>query len=131
MQTLALSSPAKLNLRLDVIGKRSDGYHNLLMLMERIDLEDQIEMSTIERGITVSCDDATIPEGEGNIVFKALKEILAYSSRNVGLDVKIKKRIPIAAGMGGGSSNAATVIKGANQLLKLKLPKEKLMMIGA
>ncbi|MFO1518366.1 MAG: 4-(cytidine 5'-diphospho)-2-C-methyl-D-erythritol kinase [bacterium] len=131
MQTLTLSSPAKLNLRLDVLGKRNDGYHDLLMVMDRVTLEDEIEMKVVERGITVTCDDQTVPEGESNIAFRAIKEILAYSSRNIGVEVKIKKRIPVAAGMGGGSSNAATVIKGVNHLLKLKLPREKLMMIGA
>ncbi len=131
MQSLTLSAPAKLNLRLDVLGRRSDGYHELLMLMERIALEDEIEIRVMERGILVTCDDPAVPEGEKNIAYRAVKEILAYSSRNVGIEVHIKKRIPLASGMGGGSSNAATVIKGVNQLLKLKLPREKLMMIGA
>jgi 4-diphosphocytidyl-2-C-methyl-D-erythritol kinase len=131
MQSLSLSSHAKLNLRLDVLGKRSDGYHELLMLMERVTLSDEIEMKMVERGIAVTCDHSGVPEGEENIAFRAVKEILAYSSRNVGVEVRIKKNIPVASGMGGGSSNAATVIKGLNQLLKLKLPREKLMVIGA
>src|SRR5262245_18410737 len=131
MQPLSLSSPAKLNLRLDVLGKRSDGYHELLMLMERVDLSDELEIKVVEKGITVTCDDAAVPEGEANIAFRAVKEILAYSSRNVGVEIKITKKIPVASGMGGGSSNAAAVIKGLNQLLKLKLPREKLMTIGA
>ncbi len=131
MQSLSLSAPAKLNLRLDILGKRPDGYHDLLMIMDRIDLCDEVELRVIERGINVFCDDKTIPEGEANIAYRAVKEILAYSSRNVGVEVHIQKRIPIASGMGGGSSNAAAVIKGVNQLLKLKLPREKLMIIGA
>ncbi len=131
MQSLSLTSPAKLNLRLDVIGKRSDGYHDLLMLMERVNLSDEIEIQIVERGINVTSDHEALPTGEGNIVYKAAKEILAYSSRNVGANIHIKKRIPISAGMGGGSSNAATVIKGINEILKLRLPREKLMFIGA
>lgn len=131
MQTQLLSAPAKLNLRLDVLKKRSDGYHDLLMLMVCLNLYDEIEFKIVERGILVTCDDKAVPEGEGNIVYRAVKEILAYSSRNVGVEVHIRKRIPVAAGMGGGSSNAAAVIKGLNQLLKLKLPREKLMIIGA
>ncbi len=131
MQTLSLSSPAKLNLRLDVLGKRSDGYHDLLMVMERINLADEVELKVVERGIIVTCDEGTIPEDESNIAYKAAKEILAYSSRNVGVEIHIKKKIPIASGMGGGSSNAAAVLKGLNHLLKLKLPREKLMAIGA
>lgn len=131
MQSISLSSPAKLNLRLDVLGKRSDGYHDLLMVMDRISLADEVEIKVIERGIILTCDDKTIPDDEKNIAFKAAKEILAYSSRNVGVEIHIKKKIPIASGMGGGSSNAAAVLKGLNQLLKLKLPREKLMAIGA
>jgi 4-diphosphocytidyl-2-C-methyl-D-erythritol kinase len=130
MQCLSLSSPGKLNLRLDVVGRRPDGYHELRSLMERVTLADEIEMNIVEKGIQVSCDHEQVPIDEDNIAFKAVKEILAYSSRNVGVEVRIKKRIPVAAGMGGGSSNAATVIKGINQLLKLKLSKEKLMQIG-
>lgn len=131
MQNITLRSPAKLNFRLDVLSKRSDGYHELLMLMDRINLEDEIEIKVIERGIIVTSDDPTLPTSEGNVAYRAAKEILAYSSRNVGVEIKINKRIPIASGMGGGSSNAAAVILGINQLLKLKLPKEKLMIIGA
>ncbi|MBF0491413.1 MAG: 4-(cytidine 5'-diphospho)-2-C-methyl-D-erythritol kinase [Deltaproteobacteria bacterium] len=131
MQSITLRSPAKLNFRLDVLSKRSDGYHELLMLMDRINLEDEIEIKVIERGIVITSDDPTLPTSEGNVAYRAAKEILAYSSRNVGVEIKINKRIPIASGMGGGSSNAAAVILGINQLLKLKLPKEKLMIIGA
>lgn len=131
MQTISIAAPAKLNLRLDVLGKRSDGYHDLLMVMERISLADEVELKVIERGIFITSDEEAIPADETNIAYKAAKEILAYSSRNVGVEIHIKKRIPIASGMGGGSSNAAAVLKGLNHLLKLKLPREKLMLIGA
>lgn len=130
MQSISLLSPGKVNLRLDIVGKRSDGYHELRSLMERVSLADEIDMKIVEKGITVTCDHEGVPNDESNVAFKAVKEILAYSSRNVGVEVHIKKRIPVAAGMGGGSSNAATVIKGINHLLKLKLAKEKLMKIG-
>lgn len=130
MQSLTLPSPGKVNLRLEVVGKRSDGYHELRSLMERVSIADEIDLKIVEKGITVTCDHEGVPNDESNIAFKAIKEILAYSSRNVGVEVHIKKRIPVAAGMGGGSSNAATVIKGINHLLKLKLTKEKLMKIG-
>ena len=130
MQSLTLPSPGKVNLRLEVVGKRSDGYHELRSLMERVSIADEIDMKIVEKGITVTCDHEGVPNDESNIAFKAIKEILAYSSRNVGVEVHIKKYIPVAAGMGGGSSNAATVIKGINHLLKLKLTKEKLMKIG-
>lgn len=131
VQTLKLKSPGKINLRLDVFGKRSDGYHDVRMLNSTINLYDDIEINLTEKGIAVECEnDANVPSGEDNIVFKACKEIMAYSNKNVGLHVKIKKNIPSAAGLGGGSSNAATVILGLNQLLKIQLSKEKLMKIG-
>ncbi len=130
MQTITMDSPGKVNLRLDIVGKRADGYHQLRSLMERVNISDEIQIHIVEKGIQVTCDSQVVPEDEGNIAYKAVKEILAYSSRNVGVEVSIKKKIPVAAGMGGGSSNAATVIKGINHLLKLKLPKEKLMQIG-
>lgn len=130
MQSLTLQAPAKVNLRLKVLNRRSDGYHNLINIMERVSIHDEVDIKIVEKGLTVECDHESVPEDEENIAFKALKEILAYSSRNVGVEVKIKKNIPVASGMGGGSSNAAAVIKGINQMLKLKLPKEKLLQIG-
>ena len=130
MQSLTLQAPAKVNLRLDVLRKRSDGFHDLRNLMERVSIHDEVEIRIVEKGILVQCDHEEVPNDEENIAFKALKEILAYSSRNVGVEVSIKKNIPVASGMGGGSSNAATVIKGINQLLKLKLSREKLIKIG-
>lgn len=130
MQMLTLYAPAKVNLRLDVVGKRSDGYHEIRNLMERVSIHDEIDIKIVEKGLQVTCDNEDVPDDESNIAFKALKEILAYSSRNVGVEVHIKKKIPVASGMGGGSSNAAAVIKGINHLLKLRLSKEKLIKIG-
>lgn len=130
MQSLTIQAPAKVNLRLDVLRKRSDGFHDLRNVMERVSIHDEIQINIVEKGLVVECEHEAVPENEENIAFRALKEILAYSSRNVGVEVKIKKNIPVASGMGGGSSNAAAVIKGINHLLKLKLSKEKLIKIG-
>ncbi len=131
MQTLKLKSPGKINLRLDVLGKRADGYHDVRMLNSTISLSDDIEINLVEKGIKVECEnDPHVPSGEDNIVYKATKEIMAYSNKNVGIEIKIKKNIPSAAGMGGGSSNAATVILGLNHLLKIQLSREKLIKIG-
>lgn len=131
MKTLKLKSPGKVNLRLDVLGRRADGYHDLRMLNSAVSIYDDVEMDVIDKGIEVFCDDdPKVPSGEANIVFQAAKEIMAYSNKNVGIRIRIKKRIPSAAGMGGGSSNAATVLMGLNQLLKIHLPKEKLITIS-
>ncbi|MCC6273936.1 MAG: 4-(cytidine 5'-diphospho)-2-C-methyl-D-erythritol kinase, partial [Deltaproteobacteria bacterium] len=92
MQSLTLPSPGKVNLRLEVVGKRSDGYHELRSLMERVSIADEIDLKIVEKGITVTCDHEGVPNDESNIAFKAIKEILAYSSRNVGVEVHIKKR---------------------------------------
>lgn len=131
MKTLKLKSPGKINLRLDVLRKRSDGYHDLRMLNSAIALFDDVELNIVEKGITVECEnDPHVPSGEDNIVFKATKEIMAYSNKNVGVHIRISKRIPSGAGMGGGSSNAAIVLMGLNQLLKIRLSKDKLINIG-
>lgn len=131
MKIIKLRAPAKINVRLDVLGKRQDGYHDLRMINTAVSIFDDIECELIERGIVVECEnDATVPNGEKNIVYGVAKEILAYSNKNVGVKITIKKNIPSAAGMGGGSSNAASVLMGLNDMLKINLPKIKLMDIG-
>lgn len=131
MKTLKLKSPGKVNFRLDVFARRSDGYHDIRMLNSAISIYDDVEIEVVERGIVVECDnDPSVPSGEDNIVYKTSKEIMAYSNKNVGIHIRIKKQIPSGAGMGGGSSNAASVLMGLNQLLKINLSKEKLMLIG-
>jgi len=131
MKVVKLRSPAKINVRLDVLGRRNDGYHDLRMINTPINIFDDIECEITEKGITVECEnDANVPDGEKNIVYGVTKEILAYSNKNVGVNIKIKKNIPSSAGMGGGSSNAATVLMGLNELLKINLSKDKLMNIG-
>jgi len=131
VKSLKLKSPGKINLRLDVLGKRHDGYHDLRMLNSSVSIFDDIEIEIIDKGIEIICEnDPTVPSGEENIVFQATKEIMAYSNKNVGVRITINKNIPAGAGMGGGSSNAAAVLMGLNQLLKVQLSKEKLMSIG-
>lgn len=131
MKIIKLKSPAKVNFRLDVLNKRHDGYHDLCMINSAINLYDDIECTLIERGIVVDVEnDNHVPVGEKNIVYGVAKEILAYSNKNIGVHIKIKKNIPSAAGMGGGSSNAASVLMGLNEMLKINLSKDKLMKIG-
>ena len=131
MKKLQLKAPAKVNYRLDVLGKRADGYHDLRMIMQRVDLCDDIEISLSERpGIRVTCGRAGVPDGPGNIAWRAADALVKLSGREVGIDIAITKKIPVAAGLGGGSSDAATVLMGVNELLELGLSDERLMEIG-
>jgi 4-diphosphocytidyl-2-C-methyl-D-erythritol kinase len=128
MTSLRLRSPAKLNLYLKVLNKRSDGYHNLVTLFERISLWDDIELSLNKEGqIRIFCNQPEVPRGVANLVFQAaqlLKETFALDN---GVDIRIQKRIPVAAGLGGGSSNAATVLMGLNKLWNLSLKHKELV----
>jgi len=131
MTTLQLKAPAKVNLRLDVLARRPDGYHDLRMIMQRIDLCDEITVTlTDEPGIRVSCGIKGVPDGPGNIAWRAADALLEIAGRNRGIDITIAKRIPVAAGLGGGSSDCATVLMGVNELLGLGLSDERLMDIG-
>lgn len=132
MKIMRCKSPAKVNYRLDVMDRRTDGFHELRMVNSAVTLYDDIEIELTERGIVVDCEceDNSVPSGEDNIVYQVAKEILAYSNKNIGVRIKIKKNIPSAAGMGGGSSNAAAVLMSLNSMLKINLSKDKLIKIG-
>ncbi|WP_129126399.1 4-(cytidine 5'-diphospho)-2-C-methyl-D-erythritol kinase [Geomonas oryzae] len=131
MGKLHLLAPAKVNYRLDVLGKRPDGYHDLRMVMQRVDLCDEVIISLNDvPGIRVTCGKKGVPDGPGNIAWRAADALLQISGKSVGIDIAINKRIPVAAGLGGGSSDAATVLMGVNELLDLKLSDERLMEIG-
>ena len=127
-----LFSPAKINLYLHVLGKRPDGYHDLAMLMQSLDFGDTLEMELTDRPgeISVHCAGVDLPPGEENIAAKAARRMLALSGKSVGVRIVIDKRIPVAAGLGGGSSNAATTLVGLNKLLDLRLAKKELMAEG-
>ncbi|HEY6874457.1 MAG TPA: 4-(cytidine 5'-diphospho)-2-C-methyl-D-erythritol kinase [Geobacteraceae bacterium] len=131
MKTLRLEAPAKVNYRLDVLRKRPDGYHDLRMVMQRIDLCDLIDIALSDTpGIRVTCGRAGVPDGPGNIAWRAADSLLQLSDSKPGIDIRITKRIPVAAGMGGGSSDGATVLMGVNELLGLGLSDRRLMEIG-
>jgi 4-diphosphocytidyl-2-C-methyl-D-erythritol kinase len=128
--TLKLLSPAKVNLRLDVLGKRGDGYHEIESIMTRVSLYDEITISVEDgEGLEVTCSDPSL-SGEGNIAYKAAKTSLGIYKGQGRLRIYIKKIIPVAAGLGGGSSNAATVLMGLNEALDMGLSREDLMRIG-
>jgi 4-diphosphocytidyl-2-C-methyl-D-erythritol kinase len=127
-----LFAPAKINLCLHVLGKRPDGYHELAMLMQSLDFGDTMEMELTDQAgeIIVLCAGVDLLAGQENIAARAARRMLALSARKVGVRIVIDKKIPVAAGLGGGSSNAATTLKGLNKLLDLQLSKKELMAEG-
>ncbi|MBJ6725333.1 4-(cytidine 5'-diphospho)-2-C-methyl-D-erythritol kinase [Geomesophilobacter sediminis] len=131
MKKLILKAPAKVNYRLDVLRRRADGYHDLRMVMQRVDLSDDVEIRLVdEPGIRVTCGKDGVPDGPGNIAWRAADALLQLSDYRGGIDIDITKRIPVAAGLGGGSSDAATVLMGVNELLGLNLSEQRLREIG-
>jgi 4-diphosphocytidyl-2-C-methyl-D-erythritol kinase len=130
-RTLRLKAPAKVNFRLDVLRRRPDGYHDLRMLMQRIGLWDDLEITLRDTpGISVRCDGSDLPEDESNLVWRAAASLLPRAPRQTGIEIRLTKHIPVAAGLGGGSSDAATTLRGLNSLLDLDLDDTELMRIG-
>lgn len=130
-KTIKLQAPAKVNYRLDVLRRRPDNYHDLRMVMQRIALADEIELSLSETpGIRVRCDREEVPDGPDNIVWRAADAILKHAGLETGIDIFLAKNIPMAAGLGGGSSDAASVLMGMNELLGLGMTDEQLREIG-
>lgn len=128
MRSILLKSPAKLNLYLKVINKRKDGFHNLVTLFERIDLCDDIRLTdNIGGRIRVFCNHPRVPTGPRNLVYKVAAMLKSDFALSRGVDIRINKRIPVAAGLAGGSSNAAAVLLGLNRLWRLALSHTQLL----
>jgi len=130
MKSIELKAHAKINLSLDVIRKREDGYHDLKMIMQTIDLCDILNIDIIEKGIEITSNNRWIPLNQDNIAYKAAKLIIDEYNIQAGVKIKIQKNIPIAAGLAGGSSNAAAVLKGMNTMFDLNIPESRLMELG-
>ncbi len=121
---MKLKAYAKINLSLRVFEKRADGFHNLESVMQSISLCDIITLSFIPSGIKITCTDPKVPVNERNLAYKAtkafLKELRAESSELRGIKIHIEKQIPVAAGLAGGSADAAAVLYGLNQISNIK-----------
>lgn len=115
MTAFTLLAPAKINLYLAVTGKRSDGYHTLHSLFCPVGLADTLTIELTPGGISVTCNNPAVPEDNTNTVYMAARAFLEKTQIDSGLHIDINKRIPVAAGLGGGSSNAAAVLKGLNR----------------
>lgn len=123
---------AKINLTLDVINKRSDGYHNVKMVMQSVDLCDEITVELLENeGIVITSDSADVPCNESNIAYRAAQIMLDIAKSSKGVKIHIAKKIPVCAGMAGGSTDGAAVVVALNKLLGLNLPKSTLMEISS
>lgn len=131
MNSIKLKSRAKINLSIDVLGKRLDGYHLVEMIMQTIDLFDRIKIFSLEEDkIIIESNSKDIPLDSKNIVYKAADLIKNHCNIRKGIKIYIEKNIPIAAGMAGGSSNAAAVLVGLNKLWNLNLSKDELKVLG-
>lgn len=131
MDKLELKAYGKINLGLDVIRKRSDGYHDLDMIMQMVDVYDDIVLTKVDGDkIVVKTDAAVLSNGKDNLAYMAAKMLLDEFGIKQGLEIKINKRIPIAGGMAGGSSDCATTFVGVNQMFDLGLSKKELMERG-
>lgn len=130
MEELILDSHGKINLGLDVLYKRTDGYHEINTIMQEIDLKDRVILKNMEEGIKIESTDPDLPIDESNLAYKAWEKIREKTGVKRGIHIKMEKNIPIAAGLAGGSSNGATVLKGLNRLWDLKLSEKELMDIG-
>lgn len=127
----AFLAPAKINLCLHVLGKRPDGYHELLMLMQRISLFDRVEIALVPaRKTEVRCDGVALAPGEENIAARAARLLLERAGLSRRVSITIDKQIPVAAGLGGGSSDAAMVLLGLDRMLGLGTANEELRALG-
>lgn len=130
MHYLALNAYAKINLVLNVIKKLPDGYHEIDSVMQTLTLHDKIILYRQKNKITLSCEAEGVPEDTRNLAFRAAKLLLEKSGRREGVAIQIEKRIPAAAGLGGGSADAATVLLGINNLYDLGYSLTELAQIG-
>lgn len=121
---------AKVNIALDVIGKREDGYHLLKMIMQAIDLYDEIIVEKIDKGIKINCNKPYVPTDERNLAYKAAKLFIDKFNINLGVSITIKKNIPVSAGLAGGSTDCAAVLKLMNSIFKTNLTDQELMDLG-
>ncbi|MBR2640543.1 MAG: 4-(cytidine 5'-diphospho)-2-C-methyl-D-erythritol kinase [Oscillospiraceae bacterium] len=129
MESISVKAPAKINLFLDIVGKLPNGYHEIESVMQTVDLFDYVKVEKDDK-ITVDCNN-NAPEGENNIAFKAAKLFFERTEIKSGAKISIDKRIPMQAGMAGGSADAAAVLFGLNKIFGEPLYEEELCEIGA
>lgn len=127
---MLLKAYAKINISLDIIGKREDGYHLLKMIMQAIDLYDVMNINRIDNGIKLSCDKQYVPTDEKNIAYKAAKLFMDTYNIKSGISIEINKNIPVAAGLAGGSTDGAAVLRAMRDIFSIDVTDEELMELG-
>jgi len=128
---LTLYAPAKINLCLRVLGKRPDGYHDIETVFERIALFDRIVLKSLKNGkVKIFCDNPSVPTGKQSLTRRAVELLKKEKDTSKGVEVKIFKKIPIAAGLGGGSSDTASILKGLKKLWRLSISPGRLTELG-
>ena len=113
---LTVKAPAKINLFLRVVGRRPDGYHEIESFMQKVELSDQLHLFAVGEKISLACPNSSLPEDEGNLVFRAAQLFFKTVGKQPGVRIVLEKNIPVAAGLGGGSSDAAAALHGLNRL---------------
>lgn len=122
---VSLPSPAKVNLFLAVTGRRADGFHDLVSVAAPLDFFDELEVGPARAGFTLACDDPLVPTDGGNLVLKAATAFAAATGWRGGAAFRLKKHIPMGAGLGGGSGNAVTAVRLLETMADIRLPEEK------
>lgn len=130
MDSLKIEAYAKINLGLDVVRRLENGYHEVKMVMQTVGIGDTLTITRAEQGILVTTDSGEIPADENNLVYKAAKLLKETYGIKDGVSIYLEKRIPVAAGMAGGSTDAAAVLKGMNTLFALGLSLKELQKLG-
>src|SRR5437667_1436125 len=131
MSAMQVLAPAKINLSLKILGRRSDGFHEIETLIAPISLYDKIDIDRQSRWIDFSCDDPTVPNGDENLIVRAAKAFFERTKISGGVTIKLQKQIPHGAGLGGGSSDSASTLVALNKLFETKLSGEELAKLGS
>ncbi len=130
MSAMQVLAPAKINLSLKILGRRNDGFHEIETLISPISLADKIDIERQSRWIDFMCDDRSVPPGDENLVVRAAKLFFEKTKVTAGVGIKLQKQIPHGAGLGGGSSDAASTLIALNQLFETKLSREEMAKLG-
>lgn len=131
MSMISEKAPAKINLTLDVLQKRPDGFHEVEMIMTTVDLADRIWLKPLDRGITIQSSERFVPNDKRNLAWQAADILRKKFDIRSGVEITLDKNIPVAAGLAGGSSDAAATLRGLNRMWELGLSLDELAVLGA